>query len=183
MRNTISKALATGGFICLLSAAFTSSAAYAQEPALAPVPEPAGGTTQSAPVSTEYVDAGYGYGYGCPTGDCNQGGSSCKVRYRADYRRAYCRPEPFIRNDCRDQYVYSAQGYGVPVTVPMAPVVCKQFNYGWGLPSSRLTHIPFGWQMYKPYAPNGVSQVASPQMVYWPNDTMQQGAYYMRTPW
>jgi hypothetical protein len=181
MRNTISKALATGGFICLLSVAFTSSAANGQEPALAPAPEPVGGIpSQTAPVQTQYVDAGYSYG--CPTGDCNQG-KSCKVRYRADYRRAYCRPEPFARNDCRDQYIYSAQGYGIPMTVPMAPVVCKQFNYGWGLPSSRMTHIPSGWGMYRPHAPRGKARVASRPMVYWPTDTMQQGAYYMKTPW
>lgn len=34
---------------------------------------------------------------------------------------------------------YAAQGYGGPVTVPQAPNVRSNYNYGWGLPSSRLT--------------------------------------------
>ena len=43
--------------------------------------------------------------------------------------------------DARDGQVYSAQGYGGPVTVPIAPVVHHQYNYGWGVPSSRITHL------------------------------------------
>lgn len=34
---------------------------------------------------------------------------------------------------------YAAQGYGGPVSVPQAPNVRSNFNYGWGIPSSRLT--------------------------------------------
>lgn len=37
--------------------------------------------------------------------------------------------------------IYSAQGYGMPVSVPLAPGVRQQYNYGWGLPSSRLTPL------------------------------------------
>jgi hypothetical protein len=36
---------------------------------------------------------------------------------------------------------YAAQGFGGPVTVPLAPNVRNQYNYSWGLPSSRLTPI------------------------------------------
>lgn len=36
---------------------------------------------------------------------------------------------------------YAAQGFGVPVTVPLAPNVRTQYNYSWGIPSSRLTPI------------------------------------------
>jgi len=169
--------LATGGMACLMVSALSLNSGQAQEP----VPEPTGGpvttnspqTTSSTVVSEGYVGAecnGYGYG----------GGNGHRRRYLSDYRRRYCRPEPFSRNDCRDQYINSQQGYGVPVTVPLAPVVCKQYNYGWGLPSSRLTHVPFGWQMTRPTAVRGQN---SPAMVYWPTDTMQQGAYYMRSPW
>lgn len=43
--------------------------------------------------------------------------------------------------DPRDKGVYAAQGYGVPMTVPLAPVVEDSFNYSWGIPSSRLTPI------------------------------------------
>jgi hypothetical protein len=42
---------------------------------------------------------------------------------------------------------YAAQGYGGPVSVPQAPNVRSNFNYGWGLPSSRLTptSFPYGY--------------------------------------
>ncbi len=43
--------------------------------------------------------------------------------------------------DQRDGRIYAAQGYGHPVAVPLAPNVEHTFNYGWGLPSSRLTPI------------------------------------------
>ena len=42
---------------------------------------------------------------------------------------------------------YAAQGYGGPVSVPQAPNVRSNYNYGWGLPSSRLTptSMPYGY--------------------------------------
>lgn len=43
--------------------------------------------------------------------------------------------------DQRDGNVYAAPGYGGPVSIPLAPVVNYQYNYGWGIPSSRLTPI------------------------------------------
>jgi hypothetical protein len=43
--------------------------------------------------------------------------------------------------DGRDGQVYAAEGYGGPVSVPLAPVVTQQYNYGWGIPSSRITPI------------------------------------------
>ena len=43
--------------------------------------------------------------------------------------------------DPRDTQTYAAPGYGGPVGVPLAPVVHHQYNYGWGVPSSRLTAI------------------------------------------
>lgn len=44
-------------------------------------------------------------------------------------------------SDPRDSELYSAQGYGVPIAVPLAPVVRDTYNYGWGMPSSRLTPV------------------------------------------
>lgn len=44
-------------------------------------------------------------------------------------------------SDPRDSELYSAQGYGVPIAVPLAPVVRDTYNYGWGLPASRLTPV------------------------------------------
>ncbi len=43
--------------------------------------------------------------------------------------------------DGRDGQVHAAQGYGVPVAVPLPPVVRQQYNYSWGVPASRITHI------------------------------------------
>ena len=43
--------------------------------------------------------------------------------------------------DPRDCQVYSAQGYYGPGAVPLAPVVNHTYNYGWGVPSSRLTPV------------------------------------------
>ncbi|HVJ84959.1 MAG TPA: hypothetical protein VM452_04895 [Caulifigura sp.] len=43
--------------------------------------------------------------------------------------------------DPRDCGVYAAQGYNGPVAVPLAPVVHHTYNYGWGVPSSRLTPV------------------------------------------
>jgi hypothetical protein len=43
--------------------------------------------------------------------------------------------------DSRDGQVYAAPGYGGPVSVPLAPVVNHTYNYGWGIPSSRLTPV------------------------------------------
>ena len=41
----------------------------------------------------------------------------------------------------RDARVYGAQGAGVPIVVPLAPTVRSGYNYGSGLPASRLTPI------------------------------------------
>ncbi len=43
--------------------------------------------------------------------------------------------------DQRDGRLYGAQGYGVPIAVPLAPNVRQTYNYGWGIPSSRITPI------------------------------------------
>ena len=47
--------------------------------------------------------------------------------------------------DRRDGRVYSAQGWGMPMAVPLAPNVEHTYNYGWGMPSSRLTPISRGY--------------------------------------
>ncbi|MEX0716858.1 MAG: hypothetical protein WD066_09735 [Planctomycetaceae bacterium] len=47
--------------------------------------------------------------------------------------------------DERDGKVYAAEGWGKPMAVPIAPNVEHTYNYGWGIPSSRLTplsHMP-----------------------------------------
>ena len=44
-------------------------------------------------------------------------------------------------NDPRDARIYGAQGAGIPSVVPLAPSVRSSYNYGSGLPGSRLTPI------------------------------------------
>lgn len=78
--------------------------------------------------------------------------------------------------DARDGGIYAAEGYGGPMSVPLAPVIRHTFNYGWGVPSSRLTPIshlaampyygygPASWQGgYNPYyAAAGQPQPGAP---------------------
>jgi len=75
-----------------------------------------------------------GHCYFCPEG-C--GGKGCPPY--GCYDMIYsANPEYF---DQRDGGVYAAQGYGVPVAVPLAPNVEQAYNYSWGMPASRLTRI------------------------------------------
>lgn len=74
------------------------------------------------------------FGYLYPTGCCGEGCpliGTYNIVYAAD-------PHYF---DARDGELYSAQGYGVPMAVPLAPTVRHTYNYGWGVPSSRLTPV------------------------------------------
>ncbi|MCA8998617.1 MAG: hypothetical protein KDA80_16575 [Planctomycetaceae bacterium] len=74
------------------------------------------------------------FGYFVPTGGCGQG-----VPLAGKYKMVYpVDPQYF---DQRDGQVYAAQGYYGPVSVPLAPVVNHTYNYGWGVPSSRLTPV------------------------------------------
>jgi hypothetical protein len=63
------------------------------------------------------------------------------------YHRVYSVDPQYF--DSRDGNVYAAQGYGVPVAVPLAPTVHHTYNYSWGVPSSRLT--PVGNVTSSPY--------------------------------
>ncbi|QDU00430.1 hypothetical protein V6x_01030 [Gimesia chilikensis] len=74
------------------------------------------------------------FGYFIPTG-C--GGKGCAPI--GHYKMTYA-VDPYYF-DGRDGQLYGAQGYGVPVAVPLAPTVRQTYNYGWGVPSSRITPI------------------------------------------
>lgn len=74
------------------------------------------------------------FGYFLPSG-CGGGGCPWFGTYDMVYP---VNPHYF---DSRDGKVYAAQGYGVPVAVPLAPNVRHTYNYGWGIPSSRRTPI------------------------------------------
>jgi len=74
------------------------------------------------------------FGYFIPTG---AGGAG--VPFAGKYSRVY--PQDPYYFDQRDGQAWGAQGYGVPIAVPLAPVVGHTYNYGWGTPSSRLTPV------------------------------------------
>ena len=73
-------------------------------------------------------------GYFIPDGCCGQG---CPAW--GNYHLLYSANPNYF--DQRDGRVYAAQGYGMPVVVPLAPNVSHTYNHGWGIPSSRLTPI------------------------------------------
>ena len=74
------------------------------------------------------------FGYFIPTGCCGEG---CPLA--GTYKMVYA-VDPYYTND-KDGQLYSAQGYGTPMAVPLAPNVRYTYNYSWGLPGSRLTPI------------------------------------------
>lgn len=74
------------------------------------------------------------FGYFIPTG---AGGAG--VPFHGKYARVY--PQDPYYFDQRDGQAWGAQGYGMPMAVPLAPVVGHSYNYSWGTPSSRLTPI------------------------------------------
>jgi hypothetical protein len=84
------------------------------------------------------------FGYFFPNGSCGKG-----TALVGHYSMVY--PVNPDYQDPRDCQVYSAQGYYGPVAVPLAPVVNHTYNYGWGVPSSRLTPVshpianPYGY--------------------------------------
>jgi hypothetical protein len=83
-------------------------------------------------LSAEYLHRRYGYFF--PQGSGGEG-----TPFLGHYHMGYAvNPYHF---DPRDAYVYAAQGYGAPMAVPLPPNVEHTYNYGWGIPSSRLTGI------------------------------------------
>lgn len=73
-------------------------------------------------------------------GDCPGGGGwHREIPPFCHYNMAY--PVNPYHFDQRDGRIYAAQGYGHPVGVPLAPNVEHAYNYGWGVPSSRLTPV------------------------------------------
>jgi len=87
--------------------------------------------------------------FGCmtPSGDCNQGAALI-----GKYQITYANQPSYA--DARDGLAWGAQGYGMPITVPTAPVVRYSYNYSHGTPASRLTPL----STYNP--------ATSPQQLY-----------------
>lgn len=74
------------------------------------------------------------FGWMVPSGCCGQG---CPPVGK--YQITYADQPEYA--DPRDSRIYAAQGYGMPMTVPLAPNVYQQYNYSWGVPASRITPI------------------------------------------
>ena len=74
------------------------------------------------------------FGWMIPSGCCGQG---CPPIGK--YHMTYADQPDYA--DPRDSQIYAAQGYGMPITVPLAPIVNHTYNYSAGIPSSRITHI------------------------------------------
>jgi hypothetical protein len=74
------------------------------------------------------------FGWMIPSGCCGQG---CPPvgKYGITYAD---QPDYF---DPRDTHMYGAQGYGMPMAVPLAPNVYQSYNYSSGIPASRITQI------------------------------------------
>ena len=67
------------------------------------------------------------------------GGDGRGVPLYGTYTRVYAvQPDYF---DPRDAQVYASPHTGVPTVIPVAPGVRHQYNYSWGIPSSRITPL------------------------------------------
>jgi hypothetical protein len=77
---------------------------------------------------------------------------------------------------------YYNQSYGAPMALVVPPNAEMQTHMGWGVGGTRIT--PLCPQFGRSYAGvgtyDGRAFRATPP---WPNDTDQQGVYYVRGPW
>lgn len=72
---------------------------------------------------------------------CGRGVGSCRLFWwDMGRQRDIIAVDPGY-HDSRDSEMYATQTYGVPAAVPLAPVVRDSYNYGWGMPASRLTPV------------------------------------------
>lgn len=74
------------------------------------------------------------FGWAFPSGACGQG-----LPLVGKYHMVYADQPGYVNP--ADTQLYSAQGYGMPMTVPLAPTVNYQYNYSSGIPASRITTI------------------------------------------
>ncbi len=76
---------------------------------------------------------------------------------------------------------YYNVSYGQPVALVVPPTAELTTDYGWGVPSSRMTRIDHQFQRPWPngyWTPYGFMPAAA-----YPNDTRNFGVYYVRGPW
>ncbi len=75
------------------------------------------------------------FGWMVPSGCCGQG---CPPvgKYQVTYA-----DNPGYADHRDNGQAYGAQGYGMPLSVPLAPTVRQSYNYSVGTPSSRITPV------------------------------------------
>ena len=83
--------------------------------------------------------AGNSYSSEYPVHWCYGAGSQKGVPLLGRYQITYASQPSYA--DPRDSKAWAAQGYGMPVTVPTAPLVRYSYNYSHGTPASRLTPL------------------------------------------
>ena len=74
------------------------------------------------------------FGWMIPSGCCGQG---CPPVGK--YHMTYANQPDYVNPN--DTQIYAAPGYGMPITVPLAPNVNHTYNYSAGIPASRITTI------------------------------------------
>lgn len=88
-----------------------------------------------------HANAGFNAYLRCKLGYFLPSGGACGsgAKLFGHYTRVYADDPGHF--DGRDGQIYAVPGYGGPVSVPLAPNVRHAYNYGWGVPSSRLTPV------------------------------------------
>ncbi|MEX2316223.1 MAG: hypothetical protein WD669_03660 [Pirellulales bacterium] len=76
---------------------------------------------------------------------------------------------------------YAHSAYGQPVALLVPPIANMQTNWGWGVSSSRVSHLDH--QVHRNYPGAGLFGGWWRRTPAWPSDTTQIGAYYVRGPW
>ncbi len=74
------------------------------------------------------------FGWLIPSGSYGQGGPPI-----GKYHMTYANQPDYVNPN--DTQIYATQGYGMPITVPLAPNVNHTYNYSAGIPASRITTI------------------------------------------
>jgi hypothetical protein len=110
----------------------------------------------------------------CVCGDCG-GLCCCDCGYMFPLKRS-------CYYNWNGRYAHSA--YGQPVALVVPPTANLQTNWGWGVSSSRVSHLDH--QVRRNYpgpGPFGAITGLWRRTPAWPSDTTQIGAYYVRGPW
>ena len=125
----------------------------------------------TAPLSSAQAGGPYSCRYGNSSGYGNGNGNGSVYSSQGYYY------------DSRDRRVYAAQGYNTPVTIPIPPIT-RVTNYGWGIPSARLSPVGgyAAWYPDVPFTQNGGRLPVLYPVIYQPTDTTQTGVYYTYVP-